>query len=105
MVTKEVREIVNRFVTALTSRGVHVDKAVVYGSVATNRDTDESDLDVAVVSSDFGSDRYSEGKLLNQVAWRVDARIHPVPISSDSYNNETWIPLIHEIRTHGLEVA
>ena len=105
MVTKEVREIVSRFVTALASPGVHVDKAVVYGSVATNRDTADSDLDVAVVSSDFGSDRYGEGKLLNQVAWRVDARIHPVPISSDSYYNETWIPLIHEIRTHGMEVA
>ena len=52
----------------------------------------------------FGSDRYGEGKLLNQVAWRVDARIHPVPISSESYNNETCIPLIHEIRTQGMEV-
>ena len=105
MVKKEIRDIVNRFVAALASRGVHVDKALIYGSVAKNMDTSDSDLDVAVVSSDFGRDRYGEGILLNKVAWRIDARIHPVPISSDSYNNETWIPLSHEIRTHGREVA
>jgi len=104
MVTEEIRDIISRFVTALTTRGIRVEKTLVYGSVATNRETGDSDLDVAVISADFGCDRYREGTLLNQIAWRINPRLHPVPISSDSFQNETWIPLVHEIRSHGLEV-
>lgn len=105
MVTQEVRDIVHRFVEALGARGVHVDKTFVYGSVTKNRETADSDLDVAVISADFGNDRYSEAKLLNQVAWRIDTRIHPVPIQTSSYDNDAWNPLIHEIRTHGMEMV
>ena len=104
MVTEEIRAIISRFVAALVTNGIRVDKTLVYGSVATNRDTVDSDLDVAVISSDFGHDRYKEGTILNKVAWRIDPRLHPVPISSDSFQNETWIPLVDEIRKHGLEV-
>jgi len=43
--------------------------------------------------------------MLMQLAWRIDARLHPVPVSADSYKNDTWVPLIHEIREHGVEVA
>lgn len=105
MVTQNIRNIVNRFVTAVSSHGIHVDKALLYGSVATGKDTSDSDLDVAIVSRDFGHDRFNEGKLLMQLAWRIDARLHPVPVSADSYKNDTWVPLIHEIRQHGVEVS
>ena len=40
-----------------------------------------------------------------QIAWRIDSRLHPVPVSIDSYMNDTWIPLIYEIREHGVELS
>ena len=54
-------------------------------------------------SPDFGKDRFEEGKMLLQIAWRVDPRIEPIPISSESYENDTWIPIIYEIRKMGIE--
>jgi hypothetical protein len=39
-----------------------------------------------------------------RITWRVDPRIEPVPISSESYKNDTWIPLIYEIRQKGIEL-
>lgn len=105
LVTQDIRNIISQFVKAVSSHGIHVDKALLYGSVATGKDTSDSDLDVAIVSSDFGHDRFNEGKMLTQLAWRIDARLHPVPVSADSYRNDTWVPLIHEIRLHGVEVA
>jgi predicted nucleotidyltransferase len=105
MVAQEIQNIVTRFVAAVASRGVHVEKALLYGSVASGKQTADSDLDVAIVSNDFGRDRFKEGKMLMQLAWRIDPRLHPVPVSADSYINDTWIPLIHEIRTHGVEVT
>lgn len=105
MVTQDIKNIISQFVTAVSSRGIHVDKAFLYGSVATGQETSDSDFDIAIISSDFGHDRYSEGKILTQIAWRIDTRLHPVPISADSYSNDSWVPLIHEIRQHGVEVS
>ncbi len=104
MVTQEIREIISRFVEAVSSRGIHVDKAILYGSYAIGKESRDSDLDVAVISSDFGKDRYQEGTMLMKLAWRIDPRLHPVPLSAESFAEDTWIPLVHDIKTHGVEV-
>jgi uncharacterized protein len=104
MVTQEVRDIVNRFVEAVSSRGVNVDKAILYGSHATGNESKDSDLDVAVISPDFGKDRFKEGTMLMKLAWRIDLRLHPVPLSVESFAQDTWIPLVHEIKAHVVEI-
>ena len=50
------------------------------------------------VSPDFGKDRYREGAKLFEIASEIDPRIEPVPISLKAYENDTWVPLIYEIR-------
>jgi len=79
-------------------------RVVVYGSYASGKIHGGSDLDLAIISPDFGKDRFEEGKMLHRVAWRIDPRIEPVPISSESFENDTWIPLIHEIRSNGIGI-
>jgi len=63
-----------------------------------------SDLDLAIISPDFGKNRFVEGKMLLQIAWRIDPRLEPIPISSDSYEKDTWVPLIYEIKEKGIEL-
>ncbi len=88
----------------LRSKGVRVHKAILYGSHASGKAHSDSDVDVAIVSPDFGKDRVEEGTMLFRAAWRVDPRIEPVPIPAESYEKDTWLPLVHEIRTNGLEI-
>jgi predicted nucleotidyltransferase len=64
----------------------------------------DSDIDVAVVSPDFGKDRFEEGVRLFQIACDIDPRIEPIPLSPESFENDTWLPLIYEIRKNGVEV-
>jgi len=104
MVNPEIRSIILRFVDVLNSKGIRVEKAVLYGSYASGNVHTGSDLDLAIISPDFGKNRFEEGKMLLQLAWRIDPRLEPIPISSDSYENDTWIPLIYEIREKGVEV-
>jgi len=104
MVDPEIRDIILRFVETLNKKGIHVEKAVLFGSYASGNFRPSSDLDLAIVSPDFGKDKFEEGKMLLQMAWRVDPRIEPIPISSKSYENDTWIPLIYEIKENGIEV-
>ena len=104
MVDAEIRGLVLRFVNALTTKGIRVERAVLYGSYAYGRPRKDSDVDLAIVSPDLGRDRFEERKMLLQLAWRIDPRLEPVPVSSQSYEKDTWVPLIYEIREKGIEI-
>ena len=48
--------------------GVSVDSAYLFGSYAKRRSSKFSDIDVAVISSDFSDDRFEEGIKLSVIA-------------------------------------
>lgn len=104
MVDSEVRRIVNLFVRNLVKEGIRVEKVLLYGSYASNLFHENSDVDIAIISSDFGKDKFEEGKLLLRIAWRIDLRLNPIPVSMDAFEKDTWVPLINEIRQKGIEL-
>jgi len=104
MVEKEIREKIRQFVKELRRRKIRVAKVILYGSRVTGKVREDSDIDVAIVSPDFGKDRYREGAKLFEIASEIDTRIEPVPISLNAYKNDTWVPLIYEIREKGLDL-
>ena len=69
MVDTETRQIIGRFVDTLARKGIQIEQVILYGSYALGRVHSGSDLDLAIVSPDFGKDRFEEGKLLLQTAW------------------------------------
>lgn len=104
MAKKSVERLIKKFAYELTQKGIRIDKIILYGSYARGKAGPDSDIDIAVVSRDFGRDRIEEGMLLFRIAGEIDARLEPVPISLESYQNDTWIPLIYEVRTKGIEL-
>lgn len=104
MVEREILDKVDAFVKELKRQGIKVDKVILYGSRVSDNARKYSDIDVAIVSADFGKDRFEEGARLFEIAAKIDPLIEPVPISVESYNNDTWVPLIYEIRTKGIEL-
>jgi len=104
MVPKEIRRTVAAFRRRLGKEGITAEKVILYGSYARGDSRDYSDIDVAVVSPQFGRDRFKEGLRLRAIAATVDCRIEPVPVSSRAYSRDTWIPLIWAIRTQGVEI-
>ena len=104
MVDPEIRGIILNFINTLRGKGIRIERVFLYGSFASGKTHAGSDLDLAIISPDFGKDRFEERKMLLRLAWRIDPRIEPIPISSASYENDTWIPLIHEIKQKGIEI-
>ncbi len=105
MVGPEIKAITQKLVNALTDRGIRVEKVILYGSYASGNMHDDSDIDIAIISPDFGEDKYEERKMLLQIAWKIDLRLEPLPVSTTSFQQDTWIPLIHEIRQKGVELT
>ena len=105
MAKAEIIKITKKFHEMLKKNGINVKKIILFGSYAIGKSRKDSDIDLAVVSSDFGIDRYEEGTKLFKIACKVDPRIEPVPLSMKSYLKDTWLPLIYEIRTKGIEIS
>ncbi len=96
--------VIKEFVNALKREGITIDRVILYGSYATGDVGPDSDIDVAVISKDFGKDRVEEGMVLYRIAGKIDPRLEPVPLSTKMYEDDTWIPLIYEIREKGEEL-
>jgi predicted nucleotidyltransferase len=104
MAKKAILDIIGDFVKAVKKEGIRVDKVILYGSYAHGRERKDSDIDVAIVSRDFGKDPVEEGMMLFRIAGNIDHRIEPYPVSVKSYLKDTWVPLIYEIRKNGKEI-
>lgn len=104
MAKSEVIRIIKKFVTALKKHGISIQHVILYGSYAAGKAHSDSDIDVAIVSKNFGRDRVEEGMALFRIAGKIDSRLEPVPISSEAYENDTWVPLIYEVRAKGIEL-
>ena len=104
MVEKEVVRKIEEFVKALKRDNINVAKVILYGSRVSGKAHEYSDIDVAIVSPDFGKDRFEEGVRLFKIACEIDSLIEPVPLSLESDEKDTWVPLIYEIRVNGIEL-
>jgi len=101
----KVIRVIKEFINALKQEGITIDRIVLYGSYARGHVRPDSDIDVAVISKDFGKDRVEEGMTLFRIAGKIDPHLEPVPFSTEMYENDTWIPLIYEIREKGVELS
>ncbi len=89
----------------MLKNGVNFRKIILFGSYAADSPRKDSDIDIAVVSGDFGKDRFEERVLLSKIAYYVDARIEPHPVSLKDFTEDTWQTLLHEIKSKGIEIA
>ncbi len=93
-------DIVRRFLNKLKETGMSVIVAYLYGSYAKGRQHKWSDIDVAVISSEFDDDRFDERVRLTMIASEIDDRIEPVPFRPDTFVDED--PLVWEIKKEGI---
>ena len=71
--------VIKEFVNTLKREGITIDRVILYGSYVKGNVRPDSDIDVAVISKDFGKDRVEEGMILFRIAGKIDPRLEPVP--------------------------
>ena len=94
---------IQRYKRALKNAGIAVEKIIVFGSQAKGTALPMSDIDIAVVSSDFGKDYQDEAVRLMHIRTRDILEIEPHPFHPDDLNDR-WSSLANEITKHGIHV-
>lgn len=93
---------VEQFLAAVR-RQQRVEAAYVFGSHVWGTAAEWSDIDLAVISPDFSSDRFQERLNLMRLAAQIDDRIEPSPFTPEDFKAKD--PLAHEILQTGVRVA
>lgn len=105
MATNEVIELLKKYVALLNIEGISVYKAYLYGSYSTNKASDESDIDVMIVSDNFDeTDDIAAGKAW-MITRKINTKIEPILIGINKFNDVNSSPLIKMIKEKGIEVA
>lgn len=104
MLQQDVINIVRQYVTKLNDDGIVIFKAYLFGSYARNEATEDSDIDVLLVSESFDTD----DDLILSKPWspkyRIDYRIEPIAIGKKRFQTSETSPIIEIVRKEGLEI-
>ncbi len=87
MAKKHVIKILEHFIKAVKECDIKVEAAFLFGSYAQNKANEDSDIDIAVISSDFGIDFFDECALLKKISLKFNFDISPRAYSLDEYKN------------------
>lgn len=93
----QVRDIISQYIKYLSEQ-IRVNKVILYGSYAEGTATAESDIDIAIVSPDFGDNFVEDCHKLSRSVWRsgVEPSLEPRPLYSSMDPS-----LLGEITTKG----
>lgn len=92
-----------KYVDLLRSSGITIDQAYLFGSYAKGKVWEGSDIDICIISEEFGRDYQTEKSLLNKAALKIDSRIEPVAYSPKDFNNK-YDSLADEIKRFGINL-
>jgi len=94
--------LVKEYISRLKEYNISVEKVLLFGSIMRGTSREDSDIDIAVISSSFKGDRYSDRRLIVPLRRGIDSRIDPIPFTPEDYA-EGGI-LIDEIKSTGQEI-
>ena len=75
------------YLRILQDNNIAVERAILYGSQTADTATHDSDIDIVIVSKDFGQDYIKEAVRLKLLTLQVNPDISPRPCSLDDKCN------------------
>ena len=100
MVTETAINIAEKYVGYLPGE-MDVRKAYLFGSCSRSRQSDESDIDVAVILGSM-NDFFDTQMQLLRIRRKIDLRIEPHPIRESDFSSSN--PFANEIMQSGIEL-
>jgi predicted nucleotidyltransferase len=98
----KINDILKKYMAIIAANNIKIDKAYLFGSYAKECATDESDIDVAIISTDFSGDRFADRRKVVPLRRKIDRRLEPMPYRPENFKEND--PLVAEILRNGIEI-
>ena len=86
---------------SLVKKHYDVEKVYLFGSYADGKMTSDSDIDIAIVSSSFGKNRFDDNVALGKLTWGIDTRIEPIAFTPKEFEEQFFA---QEIKMKGIKI-
>jgi predicted nucleotidyltransferase len=97
-----LKSIIRKFIHALKSRGIRANRIILYGSYARGTAKSYSDIDLAVISSDFkGKGILKRQELLGETIFEAGAPIEAIGYTLEECHNYSPFSFLAEILSTG----
>jgi len=106
MVESTVIAAIRRYVTALSSCGIHASQLVLFGSFARGDANEFSDIDLVVIAPELEGPRdLTLVEKLWQATISADNRIEPIPCGEKEWETDGSRPILEIARREGIIIA
>ena len=105
MVETKIIELVKQYLTVLSNESIIISKAFIYGSQANGTATEESDIDLMLISPMFDESTDKFAHVLWLSTRKVSYKIEPIAIGEKRFLSDDGSPLIEIVRQEGIEIA
>ena len=104
MARSEVIALLKKYILLLNSEGLTVYKAFLFGSYSTDTATENSDIDVMLVSEKFDeNDDEAIGRIW-RLTRKISTRIEPFLIGIRKFKDDSSSPLVNMVKAKGIEI-
>ncbi len=102
VVPDKIKKIVFEFIEELKRNNIPVDTVFLFGSYAKGNYTQDSDIDLLIVSPIFEGDIIEDRKKIRKYILKISSYLEIIPCSSEEFKKKN--PFIEEIIRNGLKV-
>lgn len=97
--TDSAIKLIRRYIKELNKNNIPIQKAFIFGSYAKGSPKEESDIDIALVSTAFTGDRFEDRRKIIPLIRKIDNRIEPIPFRPEDFQKGGI--LVDEIKKTG----
>lgn len=98
-----VKKIIDNYLRALKENGIPVKEAILFGSYAHGKHTEWSDIDIALVSTIFEGDRFSDRGKIRKINLSVSSDLEILPFHPNDFTSDN--PFVKEIIETGVKIV
>jgi predicted nucleotidyltransferase len=100
--TGKIIEVVKKYLQELEKNHIPIQQVILFGSYAKGNPVEESDIDIALISTTFTGDRFEDRRRIVPLRRKIDDRIEPLPFRPEDFLEGGT--LIDEIKKTGIIV-
>jgi uncharacterized protein len=98
-----VKNIINKYMTALKENNILIRNAILFGSYANGNYNDWSDIDIALVSDMFEGSRIKDRSKIRKITLSVSSDIEVLPYCPKDFTKDD--PFVKEIIDTGIKIV
>ena len=100
---RKIEKTIRSYLEQLERIGIHVQQAILFGSYASGKYDEWSDIDLVIVSKDFVGNRFEDRNKIRKITLQVNSDISPMPYRPEDFNDSDYF--VKEILETGIRIV